>query len=96
MAAGITTVVDTKTTRMMLCKLLVQSLDTEPFCFFASLNKENLPFFLRCVSLCISNVLDFFTEVIIIRGWSNWIPTQSINIRMSESWSMYYFETKIL
>jgi hypothetical protein len=96
MAAGIMTVVDTKTTCMMLYKLLVLSPNTEPFYFFARLNRENLPFFFRCVSLYIFNILDFFTEVIIIRGWSNWIPTQSIDIRMSESWSVYYFETKIL
>jgi hypothetical protein len=68
MATGITTMVNTKTTRMMLYKLLVLSLDTEPFYFFANLNKKNLPFFFRCVSLCIPNVLDFFTEVIIISG----------------------------
>jgi hypothetical protein len=40
--------------------------------------------------------MDFFTKVIIIRGWSNWISTQSINICMSEPWSMYYFEIEVL
>ncbi len=71
MAAYMITVVDTKTTCTMLYRLPVLSPNTEPFYFFASLNKENLPFFHRRVSLCIPDVLDFFTEVIIIHGWSN-------------------------
>jgi len=96
MAADMITMVDTKTTRTMLYRLPVLSPNPEPFCFSANLNKEKLPSFHRCVSLCVPDVLDFFTEVIIIHGWSNWIPTQSIDIRMSETWSVYYFETKIL
>jgi hypothetical protein len=72
------------------------SSDTEPFYFFASLNKESLPFSSRCVSQSNSNVLDFFTEIIIISGWSNRIPTQSIDIRVPESWSVDYLEAEIL
>jgi hypothetical protein len=78
-------VVDAKTTRMMLHALPDLSPDTEPFCFFASLNKESLPFSSWCVGQNNSNVLDFFTEIIIISGWSNRIPTQSIDIRVPES-----------
>jgi hypothetical protein len=88
--------VDAKATRMMSYALPDLSSDTEPFCFFASLNKESLPFSSRCVSQSNSNILDFFTEVIIISGWSNRIPTQSINIRVPESWSVDYLEVKIL
>jgi hypothetical protein len=40
--------------------------------------------------------LDFFTKVIIISGWFNRIPTQSIDIRVPESWSVDYFEVEIL
>jgi hypothetical protein len=89
-------VVDAKATRMMSYALPDLSSDTEPFYFFTSLNKESLPFSSRCVRQNNSNVLDFFIEVIIISGWSNQIPTQSIDIRVPESWSVDYLEAKIL
>ncbi len=88
--------VDAKATRMMWYALPDLSSATEPLCFLASLNKESLPFSFRCVSQSNSNVLDFFTEVIIINGWSNRIPTQSIDIRVPESWSVDYLEAEIL
>jgi hypothetical protein len=81
---------------MMLYRLPVLSPNPDPFCFFARPNKEKFPFLHRCVSLCTPDVLDFFTEVTIIHGWTNWIPIQSIDIRMSEIWSVDYFETEVL
>jgi hypothetical protein len=96
MAIDTNIVVDPKTTGMMLYRLCVLSSNPEPFCLSASLNQEKLPFSHRCVSMRIPDVLDLLTEVIIIPGWSNWIPTQSINISMSETWSVYYLEAKVL
>jgi hypothetical protein len=48
------------------------------------------------VSLRIPNVLDFPIEIIILHGWSNWISTQSINISVSEAWSVYNLKAKVL
>jgi hypothetical protein len=80
----------------MLYTLPVLSSDAEPFCFFASPNKESLPFSFRCVSQWTSNILDFLIEVIIICGLPYWISTQSICICMSQAESMQYLEAKIL
>jgi hypothetical protein len=88
--------VDSETTGMVLYQLPILSPDTEPFCFLACPNTEKLLISFRCISLSTYNVLYLFTEVIIICNWSNWIPTQSIDICMPEPWSVYYLEAKIL
>jgi len=42
------------------------------------------------------NILDFFTEIVIIRGLPHWISAQSIYIRMLQAWSVQYLEAEIL
>jgi hypothetical protein len=43
-----------------------------------------------------SNVLDFFTEIVIIRSSSYWVSAQCIHVHMLHPWSMHYFETEVL
>jgi hypothetical protein len=42
------------------------------------------------------NVLDFVTEIVIIRSSSYWVPAQCIHVHMLHPWSMHYFETEVL
>jgi hypothetical protein len=81
---------------MLLYTLPVPSPDAEPFFSFASLNQESLLFSFRRVSRRTSNVLDLFTEVIVIRGLPHWVPAQSICIRMFQAWLMQDLEAEIL
>jgi hypothetical protein len=46
--------------------------------------------------LYVQIILDFLTEVIIIRSLSHRIPTQGISIRMPHTWSVYYLEAEVL
>jgi hypothetical protein len=73
-------VIDPKTTGMMLYRFPVIPSDSEPLHRCTRPNKEKPPFFQMCVNLRNPNVLDFFTEIIILYSWSYRISTQGINI----------------
>jgi hypothetical protein len=66
MVVGTSPVVNTKATSIMLYKPSVLLPYTQPFRFFTSLNKEKLSFSSWCISLSTYNILDLFTEVIVI------------------------------
>jgi hypothetical protein len=96
MAVVILTVVNLETTGTVLYQFLIPSPDIEPFLFLACPNTKKLFISFRCISSSTCNVLYLFTEVIVISNWSNWIPAQSIDVYMLESWLVYYLEAKIL
>jgi hypothetical protein len=96
MVANILLVVDAKATGTMLYQSSVLSPDSNPFCFLSRQSTEKLCSFFRYISLSTCNILDFFTKILVICSSSNWIPAQGINVHVPESWSMYYFETKVL
>jgi hypothetical protein len=71
MAADIPLVIDAKIAGTMLYKSSVPSPDTHPFCLFAYHNTEKLYSIFRYISLNTCNILDFFTEILIIYSLSN-------------------------
>jgi hypothetical protein len=41
-------------------------------------------------------ILDFLTEIIVIRSLSHQISAQGISIRMSRTWLVHYLEVEVL
>jgi hypothetical protein len=68
MVADTFPVVDTKATGIMPYQSSVLSPDTHPFCFFTCQNTEKLSFSFRYISLSTCDVLDLFTEIIVINS----------------------------
>jgi hypothetical protein len=66
MAADMLVVMDAKTTGIMLYESPVPSPDTHPFRLFAFHGTEKLCSTFRYISSSTSDVLDFFTEILIL------------------------------
>jgi len=78
--------VDAKATPTMLRELPCMPPESEPFRVLTILNREHTFCRLSWIIKYGPNILDLFTEIIIIRGLSHWIFAQRINVAMPHSW----------
>ncbi len=88
--------VDAKTTHAVLRELPRMPPESKPIQILTILNRKYPLCCLSWVILYGPNILDFFTEIVIIRGLPHWISAQSIYIRMLRAWSVQYLEVEIL